>query len=93
MGQPGQVGGTAEEPSWGQPSLSWLVSVPPPTLSSPLAHVMSVATTYRCHLAHRMPPCASHAAVCGVVPSPPGGWVGTPSPLVYSLLGRFFADF
>lgn len=51
------------------------------------------ATTPGHHLARRMPPRASRAAVCGVVPPTPGaGSVHPPLSSTHSL-GRFFADF
>uniref|UniRef100_A0A8D1V1Y8 G protein-coupled receptor kinase n=1 Tax=Sus scrofa TaxID=9823 RepID=A0A8D1V1Y8_PIG len=55
-------------------------------------------TSRQCHRPPRAPPRPQHApscqSRCRVVSRPlPRGWVSAPSPPVYSLPGRFFADF
>lgn len=89
----------------GQSGLAWLGSTvrgrwasprhPRPVCPggpAPWPHAPSVPLPTGCHLAHRMPPRACHAAVCGLALSP-WGWVGTPFLPIYSLPRAFLCRF
>lgn len=89
----------------GQPGLAWLGSTvrgrwasprhPRPVCPggpAPWPHAPSVPPPTGRHLAHRMPPRACHAAVCGLALSP-WGWVGTPFLPIYSLPRAFLCRF
>lgn len=87
----GWLGGTAKVCGRGQPSPPRPVSVPPALAVQPHSPRPVSATAHGHHLTHRMPP-VPVALPCVVSRLLPGAG-SAPSPLVYSLPGRFFADF
>lgn len=82
-----------EGPGGASPRHPWPVRVLPSGCLAPSPHVPSVPLPTGRHPARRMPPCASHAAVCGVAPSPPGAGLARPPLPSTRSPGRSFADF
>lgn len=86
-------GSTARGAGWGQPSPPLAGQCAPPGLSSPIAPCPVSAT------AHGAPPRPPHAPLCQsrcrvwCRAFSPWGWVGVPSPPIYSLPGAFLCRF